>query len=60
MTPLHVGEVQNWIDMGRLHVPEGRLLTMKVRPCRPSYIFNQGGLGGGGCPVDDPRTAGAP
>ena len=31
MTPLHVGEVQNWVDMGRLEVPEGRLLTMKVR-----------------------------
>lgn len=34
MTPLHVGEVQNWIDMGRLQVPEGRILTMKVCVCR--------------------------
>ena len=26
---MHIGEVQNWVDMGRLTVPPNRLLTMK-------------------------------
>ncbi|TFJ85447.1 hypothetical protein NSK_002957 [Nannochloropsis salina CCMP1776] len=29
LTPLFVGTVQNWIDMGRLVVPADRLMTMK-------------------------------
>lgn len=29
LTPLHVGELQNWVDMGRLPVPPNRLVTMK-------------------------------
>jgi hypothetical protein len=29
MTPLQLGDLQNWIDMGRLKVPQDRLLTMK-------------------------------
>jgi len=32
MTPLQVGDVQHWVDMGRLRLPEGRMTTMKVRP----------------------------